>query len=149
MGALTWAALPSAGSGVGSRKRPHCLIPRPVVADPDEDQTSVRIGECAECFDNLALEAEALLELSSLTFSGTDPFSHGYGWQAVSRRLRDALPYRHLQSATVTRKKVAGIEVASLVGLLFCSWNRTSSSFCNSAARPSFSAASNAFMVGP
>ncbi len=50
---------------------------------------------------------------------------------------------------TVTRKKVAGMEVASLRGLLFWLSNRTSSSFCRSPARPFFSAASNAFMVGP
>ena len=53
------------------------------------------------------------------------------------------------QSATVTRKKVAGMEVASLFGLLFWLLNRASSSFCRSAARPFFSAASNAPMVGP
>ncbi len=52
-------------------------------------------------------------------------------------------------SATVTRKKVAGMEVASLLGLLFSRVNRASSSFCSSPARPFFSAASNAFMVGP
>jgi hypothetical protein len=50
---------------------------------------------------------------------------------------------------TVTRKKVAGMEVVSLFGLLFWLLNRTSSSFCKSPARPFFSAASNAFMVGP
>ena len=50
---------------------------------------------------------------------------------------------------TVTRKKVAGMDVASLRGLLFWLLNRTSSSFCKSPARPFFSAASNAFMVGP
>ncbi len=49
----------------------------------------------------------------------------------------------------VTRKKVAGIEVVSLPGLLFWLLNRTSSSFCSSPALPFFSAASNAFMVGP
>ena len=54
-----------------------------------------------------------------------------------------------LQSATVTRKKVAGMEVASLFGLLFWLANNSSSSLCRSAARPFFSAASNAFMVGP
>ena len=53
------------------------------------------------------------------------------------------------QSATVTRKKVAGMDVASSLRLLFWLLNRTSSSFCRSAARPFFSAASNAFMVGP
>src|SRR5450631_1143800 len=52
-------------------------------------------------------------------------------------------------SATVTRKKVAEMEVVSLLGLLFWLLNRTSSSFRRSPARPFFSAASNAFMVGP
>jgi hypothetical protein len=63
--------------------------------------------------------------------------------RATSRVLTGQL------SATVTRKKVAGMEVASLLGLLFWLLNRTSSSFCRSPARPFFSAASNAFMVGP
>src|SRR5207248_1705736 len=58
-------------------------------------------------------------------------------------------PWEPLQSATVTRKKVAGMEVASLLGLLFWLANNSSSSLCRSAARPFFSAASNAFMVGP
>ena len=50
---------------------------------------------------------------------------------------------------TVTREKVAGMEVVSLRGLLFWLLNSISSSFCKSPARPFFSAASNAFMVGP
>lgn len=50
---------------------------------------------------------------------------------------------------TVTRKKVAGMDVVSFLGLLFWLLNRTSSSFCKSPARPFFSVASNAFMVGP
>ena len=50
---------------------------------------------------------------------------------------------------TVTRKKVAGMEVACLLGFLFCLSNRSSSSFFRSPARPLFSAASNAFVVGP
>ena len=54
-----------------------------------------------------------------------------------------------LQSAAVTRRNVAGMEVASLLGLLFCPLKRASNSFCRSAARPFASAASNAFMVGP
>ena len=43
----------------------------------------------------------------------------------------------------------AGIEVVSLLELLFWLMNRTSSSFCRSSALPFFAAASNAFMVGP
>ena len=50
---------------------------------------------------------------------------------------------------TVTRKKVAGMEVESLLELLFWLLKSTSSSFCKSPARPFFSAASKAFMVGP
>lgn len=53
------------------------------------------------------------------------------------------------QRATVTRKKVAGMEVVSLPLLLFWLRNKTSSSFFRSPARPFFSAASNAFIVGP
>jgi hypothetical protein len=49
-------------------------------------------------------------------------------------------PYR----LTVTRRKVAGIDVAS--SLVFCSLNRASNSAWRSALRPS--AASKAFMVG-
>ncbi len=49
--------------------------------------------------------------------------------------------------STVTRKNVAGIAVAS--SLVFCSSKRLSSSACRSPSRPSFVAASNAFMVGP
>ena len=52
-------------------------------------------------------------------------------------------PYRW----TVTRRKVAGIEVAP--SLLFCALNKASSSDWSSASRPSAAAASNAFMVGP
>jgi hypothetical protein len=54
-----------------------------------------------------------------------------------------------LQFPTVTSKKVAGIEVASALGLVFCSLKSASSSACRSASRPSAVAASNAFMVGP
>src|SRR5262249_23004440 len=61
------------------------------------------------------------------------------------RRSRSPL----IQTTTVTRKKVAGMEVASLLELLFWLSNRASSSFCSSAARPFFSAAANAFIVGP
>src|SRR5262249_61031476 len=50
-------------------------------------------------------------------------------------------------TTTVTRRKVAGIEVS--LRLLFWLLNSSSNSFCSSAAQPFFSAASNAFMVGP
>jgi hypothetical protein len=52
-------------------------------------------------------------------------------------------------SATVTRRKVAGMEVASSLWLAFWSLKRASSSACRSASRPLAAAASNAFMVGP
>ena len=51
------------------------------------------------------------------------------------------------QQATVTRKKVAGIFVAFV--LVFCLPNRSSRSFCRSAARPLLYAAANALIVGP
>ena len=50
---------------------------------------------------------------------------------------------------TVTLKKVAGMEVVLVLLLLFWLLNKTSNSFCNSKALPFFSAASNAFIVGP
>src|SRR5262249_26773270 len=56
---------------------------------------------------------------------------------------------RSFQTDTVTRKKVAGIDVAPGRVLLFWRLNKSSSSFCRSAARPFFSAASKAFIVGP
>ncbi len=52
-------------------------------------------------------------------------------------------------TATVTRRKVAGMEVASSLGLAFWLLKRVSNSACSSASRPSAAAASNAFMVGP
>src|SRR5687768_7297383 len=48
---------------------------------------------------------------------------------------------------TVTRRKVAGMDVA--FGLVFWLLNSASSSVCRSVARQFFSAASKAFMVGP
>ena len=50
---------------------------------------------------------------------------------------------------TVTRKKVAGMAVASWLGPLFWLLNSAVSSSSRSSARPFLSAASNAFMVGP
>jgi len=71
-------------------------------------------------------------------------------WESSLRDFQqDQLVCFVFQSATITRKKVAGIEVASLLGLLFWLANNSSNSRCRSAARPFFSAASNAFMVGP
>src|SRR6266513_292084 len=69
---------------------------------------------------------------------------HGLRWDT-----RQDCCLRLFQTATVTRKKIAGMEVASLLELLFWLANNSSSSLCRSAARPFFSAASNAFMVGP
>ncbi|MDQ1433851.1 MAG: phosphatidylinositol-3-phosphatase, partial [Actinomycetota bacterium] len=53
------------------------------------------------------------------------------------------------QTSTVTRRKVAVIDVVSSFALWFCSLNRAASSRCRSSARPFISAASNAFIVGP
>jgi hypothetical protein len=52
-------------------------------------------------------------------------------------------------TATVTRRKVAEIDVASARALLFWLSNSSFSSRCKSAARPLSSAAANAFIVGP
>src|ERR1051326_917232 len=49
----------------------------------------------------------------------------------------------------VTHRKVAGIEVRSLRPLVFWRSNSAFNSFFNSSARPFFSAASKAFIVGP
>jgi hypothetical protein len=79
------------------------------------------------------------------------PFRAPVSLQRMVRRLRHHFlwPLEPFQSATVTRKKVAGMDVASWRGLWFWRLNSSSSSFCKSAARPFFSAASKAFMVGP
>ena len=53
------------------------------------------------------------------------------------------------QIVAVTRRKVAGMDVRESLPDLFCALKRVSNSFCRSAARPFFSAASNAVMVGP
>ncbi len=50
---------------------------------------------------------------------------------------------------TVTRKNVAEMDVACSLPLVFWLLNSASNSCCRSAARPLFSAASNAFIVGP
>ena len=52
-------------------------------------------------------------------------------------------------TCTVTRRKVAGMEVAPAVWLLFWLLNNASSSCRSSSLFPFFSAASNAFIVGP
>lgn len=70
----------------------------------------------------------------------------------VSRSARrDILPPGMVSylTETVTRRKFAGIDVVFWSALLFWLANSVSSSFCSSAARPSFSAASKAFIVGP
>ncbi len=62
---------------------------------------------------------------------------------------RYAVPFGRAHTATVTRRKVAGMEVASSFWLAFWPLKRASSSACSSASRPSAAAASKAFMVGP
>jgi len=66
-----------------------------------------------------------------------------------SSRYAVAFPLHPSHTATVTRRKVAGMEVASSLGLAFWLLKRASSSACRSASRPLAAAASNAFMVGP
>ena len=53
------------------------------------------------------------------------------------------------QTATVTRRKVAGIEVVRGFELSFFALKRATSSSSSSAVRPFASAASNTVMVGP
>jgi hypothetical protein len=52
-----------------------------------------------------------------------------------------------VQTATVTRRKVAEIEVASSLGIAFWALKRASNSYCRSASRPFAAAASNAFTL--
>lgn len=84
-----------------------------------------------------------------------------------AKRRRESKPWRRLRidvrvslnrqastthlvhTVTVTRRKAAGMDVAPRTELLFSFSNNASSSFCKSAARPFFSAASKAFIVGP
>src|SRR5258705_377113 len=53
------------------------------------------------------------------------------------------------QTATVTRRNVAATDVLPFVALWLWLWNSASSSRDSSASFPFFSAASNAFIVGP
>lgn len=57
--------------------------------------------------------------------------------------------YGGSQTFTVTWRNVAGMEVASALGLVFWVVNRSASSLCRSPVRPLASAAAKAFMVGP
>lgn len=61
-----------------------------------------------------------------------------------SRTTRASCPQR----LTVTRRKVAAIEVPPSV-LVFCDLTSSTSSACSSTTFPFFSAASKAFIVGP
>src|SRR5688572_3059657 len=71
----------------------------------------------------------------------------GSGDDAALVRQQDVDQILGTHAETVTRRNVAEMEVAS--GLVFWLLNRASSSCCRSVARPFFSAASKAFMVGP
>lgn len=71
--------------------------------------------------------------------------SKGSGQSRTSRVPGGRAAY----TETVTRKNVAGIDVWFPSGLRFWAVNSASSSFARSFARPSCSAASKAFMVGP
>src|SRR5215813_10728105 len=75
---------------------------------------------------------------------------------AHHRGPADVVVKRHIevsptedQTVTVTRRKVAGIDVASLTLLVFWRSKRASSSCCSSIDLPFCSAAANAFIVGP
>ena len=76
-------------------------------------------------------------------YSGAGDESIGCDARSSSLQRRVAVAVRHhflsplepFQSATVTHKKVAGMDVASLRGLWFWRLNSSSSSFCKSAAR--------------
>src|SRR5690606_37797960 len=60
-----------------------------------------------------------------------------------------AIPCSSDQTPTVTRIKFAGIYVRKGSPLAFCALNSASNLRRNSVSRPFFSAASNAFIVGP
>jgi hypothetical protein len=72
---------------------------------------------------------------------------HRLGQGALSRHERHSRS--RAQTATVTRRNVAGMDVASSFGLVFWALKRASNSACRSASRPLAAAASNAFIVGP
>src|SRR3954453_22328174 len=79
-------------------------------------------------------------QASTQLFSLESLADHGVHWRQASDSI---------QSATVTRKNVAGMDVASLCKLWFWQLNSSSRSSCKSAERPFFSAASKAIIVGP
>jgi hypothetical protein len=78
-------------------------------------------------------------------------FGHARGVPLlVGVRLPDELGVvQRGHTATVTRRKVAGMEVAASLGLVFWLLKSASSSDWSSASRPLAAAASNAFIVGP
>jgi len=69
----------------------------------------------------------------------------GLSWS----RKPEIVSFTPAQTETVTRRKVAGMEVASSLGLWFWALKSASSSACRSASRPLAAAASKAFIVGP
>ena len=69
--------------------------------------------------------------------------------QPTDRRYEVGANASWCSGLTVTRRNVAGIDVVPGAGLWFWLSKSAASSFCSSAPRPFFSAASNAFIVGP
>src|SRR5215468_4268342 len=87
---------------------------------------------------------------------GEHPRVERFEGSAHYRGPADVVVKRHVdisptedQMVTVTRRKVAGIDVASLTVLVFWRSKRASSSCCSSVDLPFCSAAANAFIVGP
>jgi hypothetical protein len=77
---------------------------------------------------------------TSDVFTPTAPTKIGAIWDLAVKKIDQRL--------TLTRKKVAGIEVPPSV-LVFCAFASSKSCLWSSSTFPLFSAASNAFMVGP
>ena len=100
-------------------------------------------------YENVAAGARARWFLERLARASGKTLEEQMWNLDVRARSNERFSAGHFQTATVTRRNVAGIEVAFLSRLLFSRLNSSSSSFCKSPARPFFSAASNALMVGP
>jgi hypothetical protein len=104
-------------------------------------------------------DAERLLPATTALEAGrpVDTNQRERDGRPTQRSIEGKLLARHTESrwgcdtytATVTRRKVAGMEVASSLGFAFWALKRVSNSACRSSSRPLAAAASKAFMVGP
>ncbi len=109
----------------------------------------------ANCLDSwITKSPAAVAEVNQSALPPAWPASPGELVAAISDRriiyVADAVACRRpAQGETVTRRKVAGIEVPPSDTARFCVANNLSNSCLRSAAWPLFSAASKAFMVGP